>query len=83
MVFPAQDGPLHQKDLQPRFGASYDVFGNGKTAAKFFLGRYVTTFNTVDEWIELQPGRARTFRLAGHERAGPMATATSLPTATC
>ncbi len=55
VVFEAQEGPLHQKDLMPRFGASYDVFGNGKTAAKFFLGRYVTTFNTVDEWANYSP----------------------------
>jgi hypothetical protein len=55
VVFQAQDGPLNQKDLMPRFGASYDVFGNGKTAVKFFLGRYVTTFNTVDEWANYSP----------------------------
>ena len=55
VVFPAQDGPLNQKDLLPRFGASYDVFGDGKTAAKFFLGRYATTFNTVDEWANYSP----------------------------
>jgi hypothetical protein len=55
VVFAATDGPLHQKDLMPRFGASYDVFGNGKTAAKFFMGRYVTTFNTVDEWANYSP----------------------------
>src|SRR6185295_1279019 len=46
---------LNQKDLQPRFGVSYDVFGDGKTAAKFFVGRYVTTFNTVDEWVSYSP----------------------------
>jgi hypothetical protein len=55
ITFPAQDGPLNQKDLMPRFGASYDVFGNGRTAVKAFLGRYVTTFNTVDEWASYSP----------------------------
>jgi len=55
VVFPAEEGPLHQKDLMPRFGLSYDLFGNGKTAVKFFLGRYVTTFNTVDEWANYSP----------------------------
>ncbi|HVZ20755.1 MAG TPA: carboxypeptidase regulatory-like domain-containing protein [Vicinamibacterales bacterium] len=55
IVFPAQKGPLNQKDLMPRFGASWDVFGNGKTAVKAFMGRYVTTFNTVDEWASYSP----------------------------
>jgi hypothetical protein len=55
VIFPAQDGPLNHKDLQPRFGAAYDVFGNGKTALKFFLGEYVTTTNTIDEWINYSP----------------------------
>ena len=54
-MFPKGDGPLSLKDLQPRFGASYDVLGNGKTAAKVFVGRYVTTTNTVDEWLSYSP----------------------------
>jgi hypothetical protein len=29
------------KDVDPRFGASYDLFGNGKTAIKASIGRYV------------------------------------------
>jgi hypothetical protein len=29
------------KDINPRFGAAYDVFGNGKTAIKGSFGRYV------------------------------------------
>jgi hypothetical protein len=29
------------KDINPRVGASYDLFGNGKTAVKASIGRYV------------------------------------------
>ena len=28
-------------DINPRIGAAYDLFGNGKTAVKFNIGRYV------------------------------------------
>ncbi len=31
------------RDISPRIGVTYDVFGNGRTALKFNLGRYVTT----------------------------------------
>ncbi len=55
VTFAKGDGPLSLNDIQPRFGASYDVLGNGKTAAKFFIGRYVTTTNTVDEWLFYSP----------------------------
>ena len=37
------------KDLDPRFGASYDVFGNSRTALKASLGRYVGRETTVLE----------------------------------
>jgi hypothetical protein len=35
------DNVPNWKDLSPRVGAAYDLFGNGKTAIKASLGRYV------------------------------------------
>jgi hypothetical protein len=32
-------------DISPRFGASYDLFGTGKTAVKASLGRYISGTN--------------------------------------
>src|SRR5258705_1942836 len=34
------------KDLSPRFGASYDLFGDGKTAVKGSVSKYVSKFAT-------------------------------------
>ena len=34
------------KDISPRIGAAYDLFGNGKTAVKFSLGQYVLGVGT-------------------------------------
>ena len=39
--YPAVKGVPAWKDLSPRLGAAYDLFGHGRTALKFSLGRYV------------------------------------------
>ena len=49
---PVSDDP-NFKNLNPRVGGAYDLFGNGKTALKASLGRYMpivtgVTFNPVN-----------------------------------
>ena len=41
ITFPRTEGVNAYNDLTPRFGAVYDVFGNGKTALKFNIGHYL------------------------------------------
>jgi hypothetical protein len=36
------------KDFSPRIGAAYDLFGNGRTAVKASVNRYVTAINALD-----------------------------------
>jgi hypothetical protein len=39
LSFPRTNG-VNYKDISPRVGAAWDVFGNGKTAVKVNLGKY-------------------------------------------
>jgi Carboxypeptidase regulatory-like domain len=41
IIFPETDGVNAYKDFTPRLGASWDVFGNGRTAIKANLGKYL------------------------------------------
>ena len=76
-------------DINPRMGAAYDLFGTGKTAVKFNIGRYVggeavdiasanhpvnSSVNaTTRTWSDLQPQLRP--RLRPDESAGKMASA--------
>jgi hypothetical protein len=46
---------VHWRDLSPRLGVAYDAFGNGKTAIKFGLNRYLLRSNLI-----LNPARQNT-----------------------
>ena len=48
--FSAQDSGVGVKDLMPRMGAAYDLFGNGRTSVKMSLGRYVTPTNSTEAY---------------------------------
>ena len=39
--FDRADGVTGYNDITPRFGAAYDVFGNGKTAVRVSVGKYL------------------------------------------
>src|SRR6202011_1006204 len=41
ITYPRSDGILGYKDLTPRGGLAYDVFGNGKTSLKVNVGKYL------------------------------------------
>lgn len=41
IVFPATKGVDSYEDFTPRMGLAYDVFGNGRTAVKANLGKYL------------------------------------------
>jgi hypothetical protein len=52
-------------DLSPRFGVAYDLFGNGKTALKANVGKYVQSFssNLADDYNPMSGGTdTRTWR---------------------
>jgi len=59
LVFAAQDAGVGPKDINPRFGGAYDVFGTGKTAFKFSLGRYPTPDNAYGVYGLLQQPATR------------------------
>ncbi len=61
--FPRTKGVDAFNDVTPRFGAAYDVFGNGKTALKFNLGHYLDAATNDSEYTSNSPA-ARIVRTA-------------------
>ncbi len=50
LVFPSTPGVDSYKDLEPRMAATYDVFGNGKTALKANVGKYLEATITASNY---------------------------------
>lgn len=45
--WPAVENTPNWKDISPRFGVAYDLFGDGKTAFKYTVNRYVVNEGTT------------------------------------
>ena len=54
-TFPRTDGVRGLNDITPRMGASYDVFGNGKTAIKVSLSKYLQAAYNGDVYTISNP----------------------------
>lgn len=52
--YDAIDNAVNWKDLDPRIGAVYDLFGNGKTAVRFAASRYVAA-NPITQARTINP----------------------------
>jgi len=43
------------KDITPRMGVAYDLFGNGKTAIKMNLGKYMQAITATNSDLDMNP----------------------------
>ncbi len=55
ITFPQTPGVTGYKDLSPRGGVAYDVFGNGKTAVKVNFGKYLEPTSNNNNYILSNP----------------------------
>ena len=53
--FPETSGVDGYKDITPRMGVAYDLFGNGKTALKLNLGKYLEGVGVQLNYINTNP----------------------------
>jgi hypothetical protein len=56
IFFPSRSTPGYDwKDITPRVGVAYDVFGNGKTALRFHVGKYLEAITASNNDIDMNP----------------------------
>ncbi len=55
VVFPETKGVTGYKDITPRVGMAYDMFGNGRTAVKANVGKYLEGMGLSNNWANANP----------------------------
>ena len=53
--FERTDSVNAYQDISPRLGAAYDVFGNGRTAVKFSIGRFLAAATNDSIYVQNNP----------------------------
>lgn len=84
IVIPATRGVDSYKDITPRIGLAYDVFGNGRTAFKLSMGRYLEGVGVFGTYANSNPTlrmpqTTSAFGTAGVTRAWTDANANFVP----
>ena len=56
IFFPSRSTPGYEwKDLTPRLGVAYDLFGNGKTAIRLNIGKYLEAITASNNDLDMNP----------------------------
>jgi hypothetical protein len=56
IFYPSRSTPGYDwKDITPRMGVAYDLFGNGKTAIRFNLGKYLEAITATNNDLDMNP----------------------------
>jgi hypothetical protein len=56
IFYPSRSTPGYDwKDITPRVGVAYDLFGNGKTAVKVNLGKYMEAITATNTDLDMNP----------------------------
>ena len=81
-IFYAAHRGISYNDISPRAGATYDLFGNGRTALRFTVGRYLEASSVAGIYSNLNPLNrlaTSTLKLFSTLELTPRAQATILP----
>ena len=56
IFYPSRSTPGYDwKDISPRLGVAYDLFGNGKTAVRFNIGKYMEAITATNNDLDMNP----------------------------
>jgi hypothetical protein len=56
IFYPSRSTPGYDwKDISPRLGVAYDLFGNGRTAIRFNVGRYIEAITASNNDMDMNP----------------------------